>query len=88
MLARSLPFLLGAAMLAQAPKQQPGLLPGPVKPSELTVRLDLVGRIPTKTNPTSPAAAGADLLLVDQAGFVYRWDGTRASSQPPMPSKR
>jgi hypothetical protein len=79
MLARSLPFLLGAAMLAQAPKQQPGLLPGPVKPSELTVRLDLVGRIPTKTNPTSPAAAGADLLLVDQAGFVYRWDGTRAS---------
>ena len=76
---RTLSFLLAAATMVQAPKQQPGLLPGPVKPSDLVVRLDLVGRMPTKTNPTSPAVAGRDLLLVDQAGFVYRWDGTRAS---------
>jgi hypothetical protein len=54
---------------------QDTLLPPPVKPSDLEVRLDLVGQIPTNTNPTSPVVAGSWLLLIDQAGYIYRWDG-------------
>ena len=42
------------------------------------VRVDLAGRIPTTSNPTSPAVAGSQLLLVDQGGYVYRWNGTAA----------
>jgi hypothetical protein len=68
--------LVGAPVGAQAPKQK--FVPKPVLASNLTVRLDLMGRIPTKTNPTSPAVAGSELLLIDQGGFVYRWTGTRA----------
>jgi hypothetical protein len=71
--------LFVAAVLAaafQAPPQK--FVPDPVQPSDLTVRLDLAGAIPTKANPTSPAVAGSSLLLVDQAGFVYVWNGTRA----------
>jgi hypothetical protein len=52
------------------------LAPAPVQPSDLTVRLDLVGRMPTKTNPASPVVAGSQLLLIDQAGYVYRFDTT------------
>jgi hypothetical protein len=52
------------------------LVPDPVKPSDLQVKLELVDRIPTNTNPTSPAVAGSQLLLIDQAGYIYRWDGT------------
>ena len=37
------------------------------------------GRIPTPTNPTSPAVAGSQLLLLDQAGALYRWDGSAAT---------
>jgi hypothetical protein len=51
-------------------------VPDPVKSSDLTVRLDLVGRIPTGTNPTSPAIAGSQLLLIDQWGYLGTWDGT------------
>ena len=51
--------------------------PAPVSPSNLNVRLDLVGQIPTFTNPTSPTVAGSQLLLPDQAGYIYRWDGSQ-----------
>ena len=55
------------------------LAPAPVQTSDLTVRLDLVGQIPTHQNPTSPVSAGSHLLLVNQAGYVYRWDGAAAN---------
>ena len=75
--------LIAASMLVfasvpsgQAPPQKPGLTPRAVEESSLRVRLDLVGRMPTRTNPTSPCAAGTQLLLIDQAGYLYRWDGS------------
>jgi hypothetical protein len=71
--------LLAVSILAQGgPKQPPEFSPSAVKESDLKVRFDLVGRIPTKVNPTSPVVAGSQLLLIDQGGAIYRWDGTRA----------
>jgi hypothetical protein len=66
--------------LGQIPAQKADLKPNPAKSSDLRVRLELAGRIPTKTNPTSPAVAGSQLLLIDQAGFLYRWDGKAATT--------
>src|SRR5690349_12440972 len=43
-------------LLAQAPKQKPGLEPAPVQSSALTVKLEPAGAIPVHTNPTSPIA--------------------------------
>ena len=60
----------------QAPPQK--FVPEPVQPSDLKVRLDLVGTIPTKVNPTSPALAGSTLLLVDQDGAVFGWKDSQA----------
>ena len=72
---------LGAALLIagtfQAPPQK--FVPDPIQPSDLKVRLDLVGTMPSRTNPTSPAAAGSSLLLIDQAGMVFAWDGSQAA---------
>ena len=56
------------------------LVPNAVKKSNLEVRLNFVGRIPTYTNPTSPVIAGSQLLLIDQSGYIYRWDGTAVHS--------
>jgi len=78
---RVMPCVILAALVASFVTIIPGasrrdqLVPDPVKPSDLQVRLDLVGRIPTNTNPTSPAVAGSALLLIDQAGYIYLWDG-------------
>ncbi len=69
-------WLAEGSMAGQAPKQ--AFVPSPVRDSNLSVRLDLVGRMPSKINPTSPTMAGSQLLLIDQIGFVYRWDGTSA----------
>ena len=52
------------------------LVPNAVKKSNLELRMDLVGQIPTYANPTSPVIAGSQLLLIDQSGYIYRWDGT------------
>ena len=54
----------------------PALAPAQVQPSNLTVRMDLVGHMPTNHNPTSAAVAGSQLLLIDQGGYIYRWDGS------------
>jgi pimeloyl-ACP methyl ester carboxylesterase len=54
------------------------LTPPAIASSDLRVRLDRVGQMPTKKNPTSPAVAGSVLLLVDQGGSIYRWDGGTA----------
>jgi hypothetical protein len=73
--------LVAAAVLAaafQAPPQK--FVPEAVQASELTVRLDLVGTIPTKDNPTSPTVAASSLLLIDQGGAVYLWNGARAET--------
>jgi hypothetical protein len=67
--------LAGPHVSSQAPPQT--IVPNRAKRSDLTVRLDLVGRMPTKLNPTAPAVAGSELLLIDQGGHIYRWDGTR-----------
>jgi hypothetical protein len=52
------------------------LVPDSVRASKLTVRLDYMGRMPSSTNPTSPAVAGSQLLLIDQWGYLDAWDGT------------
>ena len=69
--------VLGTAS-AQIPRQPAGLVPASPQASDLQVRLTPVGRMPMPMNPTSPVAAGSQLLLVDQGGFLYRWDGTTA----------
>jgi len=66
-------------VIAAAPPnrgKKPKLVPDPVAASRLTVRLDYVGTMPTHTNPTSPAIAGSQLLLIDQWGYLDAWDGT------------
>jgi hypothetical protein len=70
-------FVLVAGCLSIAPRAdaQDTFLPDPVKSSDLVVRLDLVGRIPTNASPTSPLAAGSQLLLIDKVGDIYAWDG-------------
>ena len=42
--------------------------PNAVKKSNIEVRLNFVGQIPTYTNPASPVIAGSQLLLIDQSG--------------------
>ena len=49
-------------------------------PSTITLRAELVGTVPAGGNATSPIAAGPHLLLLNQAGSLYRWDG--AAAQP------
>jgi hypothetical protein len=51
-------------------------VPNAVRKSNLEVRMNFVGQIPTYANPTSPVIAGSQLLLIDQSGYIYRWDGT------------
>ena len=75
---------LAGVVAGQAPAQKPGLTPVAPKESSLRVRLEHVGRMPTNRNPTSPVVAGSQLLLIDQAGYLYRWDGARrAADHPP-----
>ena len=69
-------WMAGELMGGQSPPQR--FVPELARPSDLTVRLDPVGQIPTRTNPTSPAVAGNELLLVDEGGYIYRWEGTIA----------
>jgi pimeloyl-ACP methyl ester carboxylesterase len=59
--------------------------PAPIKPSDLVVSIESVGRMPQATNAASPVVVGKDLLLVDQAGSIYRWDG---STPQPLLSSR
>lgn len=70
----------GAWLQAQAPPQTAGLTPAAVKDSDLRVRLDPVGRMPPSTNPTSPIVAATQLLLIDQGGYLYRWDGSASTA--------
>jgi len=58
----------------------PASQPLPVTPSTITLRADLVGTVPAGGNATSPIAAGPHLLLLNQSGSLYRWDG--AAAQP------
>jgi hypothetical protein len=57
-----------------------GLTPAAAQESDLRIRLERIGRMPTNTNPTSPTVAGSQLLLVDQSGYLYRWDGRTAAA--------
>jgi hypothetical protein len=52
--------------------------PPAVSPSTITLRADLVGTVPAGGNATSPIAAGPHLLLLNQTGSLYRWDGMAA----------
>ena len=64
-----------AAALQNSRGKNQKLVPEPVKSSTLRVRVDLVGRMPSHTNATSPAVAGSQLLLIDQWGSLDAWDG-------------
>ncbi len=79
LLLRSTAWLVCGAIVAavQAPPEK--FVPDPVQPSDLKITLELVGTMPSKVNPTSPAVAGSSLLLVDQGGAIYKWDGTQAT---------
>jgi hypothetical protein len=72
----ALGLALSVSGVLQAPPQK--FVPDAIQPSDLKVRLDLGGTMPSKTNPTSPAVAGSALLLVDQAGSIFAWNGSRA----------
>lgn len=76
---RAAAAVVAASLMAQVPKQPPGLLPKPTVRSDVTVKLELAGRMPTRTNPTSPFVAGSRLLLIDQGGYLYKWDGAQAT---------
>lgn len=67
---------IALTVLVQGPPQK--FVPDIVQASDLKVRLDLVGAMPSHTNPTSPAVAGSSLLLIDQAGALFVWNDTRA----------
>jgi hypothetical protein len=70
------PSTAAATSAAKNPRgRAPKLEPAAIKSSKLTVRLDWAGRAPSKTNLTSPVAAGSTLLLIDQGGWLDAWDG-------------
>jgi len=73
--------LLGLTTVTTAAGQTPAqkFTPTAIKTSDIQVRIDSAGRIPSKINPTSPVVAGPDLLLVDQGGFIYRWNGDQTT---------
>ena len=66
------------AVTVAAASQGGALRPAPVQAAGLAVRAEPVGRMPTHANPTSPVSAGSTLLLIDQTGYLYRWDGAAA----------
>jgi hypothetical protein len=72
--ARQSPDLATAAAGPSAQGKNKPLVPAAVKSSKLKVRLNLIGRVPSGTNPTSPAVAGSQLLLIDQWGSIDAWD--------------
>jgi hypothetical protein len=55
----------------------PTLTPPAIRSSKLTVRMDLIGRVPSIGNLGSPVVAGSTLILIDQGGSLDAWDGTR-----------
>jgi subtilisin family serine protease len=56
----------------------PATQPPVVAPSSLALRADFVGTLGAGGNATSPIVAGSQLLLLKQAGLLYRWDGAAA----------
>jgi len=60
--------------------QVAALAPPPVKDAGLILKIESVGRMPGATNAASPVPAHGALLLIDQKGSLYRWDG--AATQP------
>jgi hypothetical protein len=55
-----------------APANQPPV----VSASTLTLRADFIGTLGAGGNATSPIVAGSQLLLLNQTGALYRWNGT------------
>jgi pimeloyl-ACP methyl ester carboxylesterase len=68
------------APLPAAVVQVSALVPPPVKDAGLVLKIESVGRMPAATNAASPVPARGALLLIDQKGSLYRWDGT--ATQP------
>lgn len=66
----------GSGLLGQAPPQK--IVPPPAAASPLAIVLEPAGEMPVHVNPAAPVVAGKDLLLIDQAGSLFRWDGERA----------
>jgi len=67
---------LSGTLAFQANRVAPAL----VKPSDLVLSIEAVGSMPGPSNAASPVVAGKDLLLVDQAGSIYRWAGSSPQS--------
>ena len=64
-----------SGVLGQAPPQK--IVPPAVMASPLAIVLEPAGEMPAHVNPAAPVVAGKDLLLIDQAGSLFRWDGER-----------
>jgi len=65
-----------ACLIAVGVGQKAGPLgPAPVRPSDITVLVEHVGRTPKGRNHTSPVVVGSDLVLIDQGTWIYRWNG-------------
>jgi hypothetical protein len=71
---------LGLGVALTPPALHAALIPAAVNDSNIHVQLTHSGTMPAssfwgkKTNATSPVAVGSDLILIDQAGFLYRRD--------------
>jgi hypothetical protein len=55
-----------------------GNQPAVISPSTIKLRADLIGTLGAGGNATSPIAAGSTLLLLNQTGSLYRWNGSNA----------
>ena len=76
---RAAPLLAAAVLGAVALVRADQTIPAPVKNSDLIVRIEPVGQMPSPDNPTSPAIVGGHLFLIEQTGIIYDWDGATAT---------
>ena len=74
----------GSGSLANADQSSEALKPTTVSASNIYIQLTHSGTMPSSSvwssriNATSPVAVGDDLILIDQAGFLYRRDANGA----------
>ena len=77
--ALALGVLISVHIAGQVKAQNSAVLaPAAAVDEPLVFTIERAGNLPSPVNPTSPAVAGDTLLLIDQAGRLFRWDGAAA----------
>jgi hypothetical protein len=73
---------IGVLQRIEACRRRAGVRAGAtaVKDAGLVLKIESVGRMPAATNAASPVPVGGALLLIDQKGSLFRWDGS--ATQP------